>query len=368
MFKVLLVDDMEILRLELKRLSIWERFDFEIAAEASDGADALELLLEKNFDLVITDIRMPVVDGLELLSEIKSQNLCACTILLSEHNDFSYAKKGISQGAFDYLLKPVDIEELQSVLARAAAHLYCIREEQQGKHALLNLLQEQLGTIYSSKVIENTATGIIEAKKESNAEVNQVMGSLLSTCGSNRELAATMLQKFYADTLKLIYIRCPWLLMLVEEEALSLQNSREEEDLNSLKEKAILKLEMLSDIFRKYTFRECNQVVKMICDYVLGNLESELTVAIIGDKLNFNKDYLSHLFKTTTGKSITEYITGVKMDRASLLLTSGRYKIYEVSDQLGYKDTEYFSRLFKKCTGFYPKELLRKNNELEKAR
>src|SRR5690554_2801467 len=117
LFKVLLVDDMEISRRQVKRLNLWDgETNFYIAAEAQNGQEALNILRQEEFDLLITDIKMPKIDGIELMKETAENSLCPCVVLLSDYEDFSYARLGIQYGAFDYLGKPPEYNSMLDLL------------------------------------------------------------------------------------------------------------------------------------------------------------------------------------------------------------------------------------------------------------
>ncbi|MBU9720995.1 MULTISPECIES: response regulator transcription factor [Bacillaceae] len=119
MYKVLLVDDEVFVRQGLLSLISWEEFGFEVIAEAGNGEDAFELIEEHSPDLVITDIRMPVVDGLELIKNVhKNLNSDQKFIIVSGYNDFSYAQKAVRFGVLDFILKPIDQEELEETLQK----------------------------------------------------------------------------------------------------------------------------------------------------------------------------------------------------------------------------------------------------------
>ncbi len=90
--------------------------DFEVIGKAQTGSQAYELVEELNPDVLITDIRMPVMDGITLLAEVRKQFPLVKFIITSGFSDFEYAKKAISLKVSDYLLKPVDSEELKSAL------------------------------------------------------------------------------------------------------------------------------------------------------------------------------------------------------------------------------------------------------------
>lgn len=122
MLKVLLVDD-EPYVLEGLKISInWTAYGFRICGEATNGEDALELVRLSNPDLVITDIRMPVMDGLEFIRLSKERlRSSAKFVILSGYDDFSYAKEAMLYNVSDYLLKPIDSEELESVVSKLAS-------------------------------------------------------------------------------------------------------------------------------------------------------------------------------------------------------------------------------------------------------
>ena len=120
---ILLVDDEYYLRQTMIRRIQELESDFRVEAEASDGQEALKLLKEKDIQLVFTDIRMPEMDGLVLSRKIHELYPDILTIVLTGYADFSYAQEALRNGVFDYLLKPVDPEALETVLNRALLRL-----------------------------------------------------------------------------------------------------------------------------------------------------------------------------------------------------------------------------------------------------
>jgi YesN/AraC family two-component response regulator len=113
MYKLLIVDDEEIIRNGLAAAVDWQAAGFEVAATAGNGAEALECLRQCAMDVVLTDIRMPIMDGLELSANIKARYPRIKTILLSAYGEFEYAVKAIESSVFGYLLKSDDEEELE---------------------------------------------------------------------------------------------------------------------------------------------------------------------------------------------------------------------------------------------------------------
>lgn len=119
MNKVILVDDEYYVRQGLKSLIDWGACQFEVAGEADNGEDALDLIGQIHPDLVITDIRMPGIDGLELIRQAKeSAKTHAEFIIISGYSDFKYAQQAVRFGVHDFVLKPIEKEELEATLLK----------------------------------------------------------------------------------------------------------------------------------------------------------------------------------------------------------------------------------------------------------
>ena len=119
MLKTFLVEDEVVIREMIKKMIPWEQYGFELVGEAADGEMALPLILKKKPDLLITDIKMPFMDGLTLCKLVKKELPDIRIVILSGYDDFNYAKQAISIGVEDYLLKPITknafIERLEEI-------------------------------------------------------------------------------------------------------------------------------------------------------------------------------------------------------------------------------------------------------------
>lgn len=119
MFKVLLVDDEVYVRKGLLEIIPWEALKFSVVGEANNGAEALEMIEQLEPDLVITDIRMPTLDGLDLIRSVYAQaRLPLIFIIISGFHDFNYAQQALRYGVHDYILKPIDEEEMTAALRK----------------------------------------------------------------------------------------------------------------------------------------------------------------------------------------------------------------------------------------------------------
>ncbi len=113
MYSILLADDERWVRTSLRKTIEKTNMPFHVVHEATNGLEAADWLAEHDADLVLADIRMPVMDGLALLEKIKINGPSTDVIIISGHDDFHYAQQAIHNGVFDYLLKPVETDILQ---------------------------------------------------------------------------------------------------------------------------------------------------------------------------------------------------------------------------------------------------------------
>lgn len=118
MNRVFIADDEMWIVIGLKKLIERTGMPFQIIGEANNGVSALEEIEEKKPDILFTDIRMPGYNGLELMERLNEKGLDMKVVFISGYADFEYAQKAIRLGAFDYLLKPIEQDKLNSVLER----------------------------------------------------------------------------------------------------------------------------------------------------------------------------------------------------------------------------------------------------------
>lgn len=137
MIKVMIVDDNKLIRQSIIMTMNWDSLGCEIVCEASNGSEALSLSKEWLPDLIITDIRMPELDGLELTEKVKEFLPWVKVIIITGYDEFKYAQRAIKLGAFDLILKPINNEELYAVITRAVNELKKERESLMEKERLL---------------------------------------------------------------------------------------------------------------------------------------------------------------------------------------------------------------------------------------
>jgi len=120
MYKVLIVDDEPLVREGLKTIIDWQKYGFEVCALASNGLQALAMAIDYKPDLILVDIKMPGLSGIELIQQLRKEKQDYKIFVLSGYSDFNFAQKAMNNGALAYLLKPIDenelIDHLQKIL------------------------------------------------------------------------------------------------------------------------------------------------------------------------------------------------------------------------------------------------------------
>lgn len=219
MYNVMLVDDEEEVRVAIEKKINWQELGFQVIATAENGQDALEVALEKQPDVVMTDINMPFMNGLEFCKQLKAQQPATKVVIFSGYDEFEYAKEAIELSAEEYILKPIDADELYKVFARIKVSLDDELDKMRNIQNLEKYYQESFpffreqfliglieGHIELDRISEITsdygegiegnfyAVGIIKLSFDKSEKVNNVDRKLLSV--SLNQLAKKSLEGF----------------------------------------------------------------------------------------------------------------------------------------------------------------------------
>ncbi|NLW03263.1 MAG: response regulator, partial [Clostridiaceae bacterium] len=139
MFKVFLVEDESVVREGIRKNIQWEQYGFHYTGDASDGELALPMIREIQPDLLITDIKMPFMDGLTLIKLVRNELPRTKIVIISGYDDFAYAQQAISMGVDQYLLKPIIKDKLVEILADLYEKM---REERQQQEYIEHFQRE----------------------------------------------------------------------------------------------------------------------------------------------------------------------------------------------------------------------------------
>ena len=338
MYKVLFVDDDDTIGFIVSKMKVWENSNFKITRYAQNGKEALLVLEKENFDLIITDIRMPIVDGLELLENIRKRGDKTFLVLASTYSEFEYAKRGLQNGAIDYIVKPITEENLKELFIRVEKLLK--EKEDKPKETNLKVSKDRIDKWYNLFInLEETPKNL---KDKYLKELNDIV----------KEEKVVFSELLFEGVWEKIVKVFPWLVKLENIEFLFKEESFEKE----VEEK----IYNIQEIVKKYKLNNYDSLINNVSEVILKNIGKDKLLDIISEELQLSKDYIGKLFKNKIGITLNEYSTILKMEYGKKLLNGSNKKVYEISEELGYSTVDYFSKLFKNYTGFTPVQYRKK--------
>lgn len=151
MYKVMIIDDEETIREGMRSVINWEEHNCTIVAEAEDGDEGVQLITELKPDIILTDVRMPGLNGLEMISQIKELHQQCIIIILTGFREFEYAQQAVKLGAFRLILKPTNTDELLQTIDDAVAELKKQVSTQNELSNLRSKLKEFYGITQTTK-------------------------------------------------------------------------------------------------------------------------------------------------------------------------------------------------------------------------
>lgn len=400
MLKVIIIDDEVITRKGLVEFVNWEKFEMRVFGQASDGLEGLALARKVQPDLAICDIKMPRMNGIEFATQIKYVAPNCKIIFLSGYTDKEYLKSAIKLNVVDYLEKPVNMEELTKLLSS-------VRDLHQLEIDKYNNKNKLIAKFNSSKqhIIDSI---ISELSKDEYFEMSRIERLLkeievyFPMDAVYRMVVIRNLDLEYEVLfVNLLYdlfneeLNCPVLIGRTYDEIRVLHGHcitsdklvyHYNEFLKEFSHRFVLETEVgigkevssLRKIHDSYanaldaiewngfknkneavTFEKSDSTIGIIRDtekFISDNFDKNITIKDISDSVYLTPQYLCKVYKTETGITINTHITNLRMEKAKELLLNRNLKLYEVASMVGYKDSNYFSRVFKKYYGMNPSE------------
>ncbi len=524
MYSIIIVDDEQVIRNGLAEVVDWNSLGFELSGTFEDGKDAIRFIKDNKVDVLLTDIRMAEVSGIELAEFVYREFPRINVVIVSGYKEFEYAKRAMEFNVRHYLLKPTKVVEIRKVLAiikeeldRKQQEEKDIRDERDRYYELVAFLREQffmdlvMGALrvpaelerrlevidheidpgknpcciihaaikdydkYLEQSWEYGRTGLDMALKNFFHQYNsKVSFNVVPSTGCELKLVAIVMQtggqedlksainehmchikhsaeeilgieiefsiensfknlfelsnynqpftgnyevpayeaeiesrglsgntKILVDKLKMIVSNiCEGNIGHVDSLLDSLMESLKNTPFKQTQSLMIDLFELLIDNlaalgiktsmvdYRSILFMEGTEEIKSYCEktlldiakqindrernssisqlvekakeYILCNYQKDLSLENVADKVFLNPVYLSRMFKQVTGENFTDYLTDVRMQKAIELMAKRMYKMHEIGEKVGYNSNRYFMMVFKKYTGYTPKEYCRK--------
>lgn len=364
-FTAIIIDDESWTRDVLRYVGKWNEFGIEIIAEASDGEYGLKLALNLKPDIIVTDVRMPNMDGLQLAEELRKRNYKTEILYVSGYDEFEYVRNAMRLQALDYLLKPIKEEELNMQLER------CIKKLERRDEGVQELdFYSIYNKVWMSEYMA-VKENIYESMKIHNRlNLEKYFAKLRSFI---REKEGNALTKdltiyIYYDLYNLIYNYITEhgytygdIFKEYENSCVFNEELQFDDMIMAMENVAGIALENIEQIAKEKQKLDLNAVRLYVnCNYTKG-----ITLEETADHFFVTKEYLSKVFKEKTGMSFSSYLTELRMGRAKELLLMERIAIKDIVDMIGYKELGSFYRAFKKYYGVAPGEMLQKIKDIQ---
>ena len=173
MYRIIIVDDEEIMRDGLINLVNWTSLGFQIVADFQDGQEVLEYLKDNEVDVILTDIKMTFVSGLDLARYVNEQKLSTKVVLISGYKDFEYARQAVNYNVVQYLLKPISLKDINRVFTEIRKEIDRERELQKRQedhqkkfNELISFMRDQFFT--------DLVLGALKNRHEMNTRLNML--------------------------------------------------------------------------------------------------------------------------------------------------------------------------------------------------
>ncbi len=339
---ILIVDDEPMIRKGLQTMVAQLGPQITNIRLAENGEEALAQIQASRPDIVLTDIRMPKLDGLELCRQVAQMDTDMVVVVVSGYHDFEYAQKCLSYGVKEYILKPVNKKNMHEVLQKLIVKL-------QKQRAV-----ERLSNFNFDPWIEQMDEAIWNVQEEALESLFASLRSETAAFNSQKRML-DLLQKLNAQLAKKLQARdivMPVFAIQKNQEeplvAASVSASPLEDFIGVIR--AIVKELRLR---RKGKHRDPIEEAK---DYIEKHIAKEVSLEEVAETLGFNPSYFSQLFKQMTNETFVQYRIKRRMERAKKLLDQPHYRIIDISYEIGYADHAHFTKTFKKYEGCSPSE------------
>ena len=407
--KVFLADDEIVVREGIRESFPWDETPYTLVGEAPDGEMALPIIRDTNPDIVITDIRMPFMDGIELCRTLRAQMPWIGIIVLSGYDEFEYARQCLQLGVREYLVKPINSENLREALDKVSKQLEDERKAIEHAASLRtrlgndeHLVREKLiASLYSEDAAAEDATNVLKHLESMGCNViapyYAVVDAAFDPVSEGQAVAYT-LSESSGGVMHSTPTRTGSALLVLgdtaedaEERAYAFASSLvQEAERTGCKDIRVGIGEIVGapeDILK--SFKAARHIRHILVDraeeksVILGTREMgdvsgdantpamiseaklymsqhftdpNLMLQDVAKAVGMSNSRFSTVFSQTGGQTFTEYLIYLRLNKAKEMLRTTAVKSSQIARESGYNDSHYFSYIFKKNVGMTPSE------------
>lgn len=329
---VLVVDDEPVIRGGLVKMAEQYTPSFSKISTAENGIAALERIRAAEPDIVLTDIRMPKMDGLELCRILHQQFSHIRIVVISGYNDFEYAQTCMAFGVKHYLLKPVTKPDIHDVFDRLVRQLARGYVPPSRYVEWIDRMEQHIWALQKEQLLE-----VAERWREYCLSSNLSLAQLKELLDDCTEMLLKRFQaRKYSPGTPRTYMRAAGV----------------KEALDAFEQGLVQMADSLFAV-RSGNFRDPMEEAKA---YIDGNLSEDISLDQVAAMVGLTPTYFSALFKKMTNETFVKYRINKRMERAKELLAVPHIRIVDVASEVGYEDYPHFTKTFKKIVGLSPSD------------
>lgn len=328
MNKYIIVDDEQLIRRGLAALISRVAPNWTLAGEAWNGEEALALAERLQPDLIISDIRMPEMNGLTMAQRLIEQGMSMPVVFFTGHDEFVYIQQAIRANAFDYLLKPVRETDARLLFERYEREYGVKKTVPQHGTSLIKQYEFDLMNALERRSVDSLRQ--LEAWYE---KLNGVMTLRAFVDLTTRTVNAYLLR---FDIIGAEYKPV-------------INETNEANVIQRLEEYCIAQLQ-------ETRTNAINPIIEQTKSWLEEQLHVNPTLSEAAARVQLNPTYFSEYFKKHMGETFLQYVTRMKIQRAKQLLADHTLRVYDIASLVGYTDHRHFSKVFQAKTGMTPTE------------
>lgn len=327
MYPVLVAEDEQWIRSSLvERIEAAGR-GFKVVAEAADGETAWMTIQDLLPSIVVTDIMMPKLNGLELIERIYMQALPIIVIVTSGYDNFQYAQTAMSFEVTDYLLKPIKDEHLHTALYNSVRRLERLSEQREHLADIVRFL-ERMESMEQAELLRAQ---------------DELLQFILLMYRIQRGACLGLLRIWSSRINDMLAAGG-------EKERMLLPEQNREQICQHFRDL------MLRYLQTRQFGSETSRRIRLVYEEMKRNYMKELTVSEMANQVGISVSYFSMLFKQNTGQTFVNALNRIRVERARELLLEPDLKVFEIAEMVGFESLPFFFKLFKQEVGMSPNE------------